>query len=348
MAAAYSKRRRDDRQPLPPTWFPPFVPGSRHKAPECPLWGNLTKHTADMIRHDLEAAGIAYRDDNGRVADFHSLRGTYISLIVSAWAASVKTAQTLARHSTPSLTIGIYAKASVHDLAGAVESLPDLTRDRPEPEAATLAATGTDGQPIRKLFAHYLPTGGDGKAVTGQRRNAGGTERANRAQSSMGPQFPVKQRLWTPLVGIIRPLTEAEGVGFKPTDRRNLSTVFKTVPIDHSGTPPEIEQNCRRRNGKRIESSAARGSRKGRSLADLVDDVFGDVDRHVDGHGQGDGVAGTRVDLDELAVVADAQLGEIGVLAQLVDVDVLQLAAQQLDRVRQQVVSQRALGRAGS
>ena len=34
---------------------------------------------------------------------------------------------------------------------------------------------------------------------------------------------------------------EAEGVGFEPTDRRNLSTVFKTVPINHSGTPPRIE-----------------------------------------------------------------------------------------------------------
>jgi hypothetical protein len=34
---------------------------------------------------------------------------------------------------------------------------------------------------------------------------------------------------------------EAEGVGFEPTDRRNLSTVFKTVPINHSGTPPKAQ-----------------------------------------------------------------------------------------------------------
>ena len=61
----------------------------------------------------------------------------------------------------------------------------------------------------------------------------------------------------------------------------------------------------------------------------------------------GDRVAGPRVDLDELAVVADPELGEIGVVAQLVDVDVLQLAAEQLDRVGQQVVGQRARGRAG-
>ena len=55
----------------------------------------------------------------------------------------MKTCQTLARHSTPSLTIGIYAKASLHDINGAVENLPDLTAPRPQPEA--LRMTGTDG-----------------------------------------------------------------------------------------------------------------------------------------------------------------------------------------------------------
>ncbi len=107
VAAAYSKRRRDDRQPLPPTMVPALRSWIAYKAPGRPLWGRLTKHTADMMRHDLQAAGIAYRDDNDRVADFHCLRGSYISLIVSG-DASVKTAQTLARHSTPSLTIGIW------------------------------------------------------------------------------------------------------------------------------------------------------------------------------------------------------------------------------------------------
>src|SRR5208283_1212974 len=97
--------------------------------------------------------------------------------------------------------------------------------------------------------------------------------------------------------------------------------------------------------GKWISSDRRLCRSEGRSLADLVDDVFGHVDRHVDGHGQGDGVAGARIDLDELAVVSDPQLGEIGVLAQLVDVNVLQLPSQKLDRVRQQVMSQRALGR---
>ena len=84
----------------------------------------MTARTAEMLRFDLEAAGIPYETDSG-VADFHSLRGCYISYLVAS-GASVKTCQTLARHSDPKLTIGIYAKASRFDLNSAVESLPDL------------------------------------------------------------------------------------------------------------------------------------------------------------------------------------------------------------------------------
>jgi hypothetical protein len=111
-----------------------------------------------MIRVDLEAAGIAYETPSG-VVDFHALRGCYISFLVSS-GASVKTCQTLARHSTPSLTIGIYAKESLHDISGAVDALPDLTPEVPAPEA--LAATGTHGQHIDKRFALPLPYSGDG------------------------------------------------------------------------------------------------------------------------------------------------------------------------------------------
>jgi hypothetical protein len=93
-----------------------------------------------MLRSDLVAAGIPYETGTG-VIDFHALRGTYVSHLVAS-GASVKVCQTLARHSTPSLTIGIYAKASVHDLTGAVEALPDLNAAAPRTEA--LAATGTD------------------------------------------------------------------------------------------------------------------------------------------------------------------------------------------------------------
>src|SRR5947209_12216966 len=74
--------------------------------------------------------------------------------------ASVKTCQTLARHSTPSLTIGIYAKASLHDIKGAVESLPDQPPVAPRTEPR--AATGTDAAHINTHPSLRFPYAGDG------------------------------------------------------------------------------------------------------------------------------------------------------------------------------------------
>jgi integrase len=137
--AGYTKNGKEAVQPVAPVladrlalWLAALPPGQ-------PVF-SLPKRTAAMIRVDLEAAGIAYETHSG-VVDFHALRGCYISFLVSS-GASVKTCQTLARHSTPSLTIGIYAKASLHDISGAVDALPDLSPVNPAPEP--MAATGTD------------------------------------------------------------------------------------------------------------------------------------------------------------------------------------------------------------
>jgi hypothetical protein len=58
----------------------------------------------------------------------------------------VKVAQELARHSTPTLTIGRYSHTRLHDVSAALDSLPDLDATKPDNEPATLAATGTDGR----------------------------------------------------------------------------------------------------------------------------------------------------------------------------------------------------------
>jgi site-specific recombinase XerD len=107
-----------------------------YRTPGKPVFGKLTPR---MSRVDLEAAKIACETDSG-FADFHSLRGDFISYVVSS-GASVKTCQTLARHSNPQLTIGIYAKVSLHAINGAVESLPDLGALKPEPESLRLTGT---------------------------------------------------------------------------------------------------------------------------------------------------------------------------------------------------------------
>ena len=126
---------------------------------EAPVFGKLTSHNILLIRADLEAAGIPYRDASDRVADFHSLRHSYISTLARS-SASVKVVQTLARHSTPTLTFSVYAHVGLFDQAGALAALPDLgpTTTTAEP----LAATGTEGPNRPQNPSLHFPYGGDG------------------------------------------------------------------------------------------------------------------------------------------------------------------------------------------
>jgi integrase len=136
-----SKNGKEAVQPISRELAERLRPWLDRKTPGTRVFGDrLTDRTAEMLRVDLKAAGIPYETASG-IVDFHGTRVTYVSDLVSS-GASVKTCQTLARHSTPSLTIGIYAKASLHDINGAVESLPSRGSGRTEPEM--LAATGTD------------------------------------------------------------------------------------------------------------------------------------------------------------------------------------------------------------
>ena len=103
---------------------------------------------------------MSLRDRSG-VVDFHASRVSYITNLVAS-GASVKTCQTLARHSTPSLTIGRYAKTTPPEIKGAVESLPNPTSIRPKSDVADLAASVADGNQISMRLAHRQPTGDGG------------------------------------------------------------------------------------------------------------------------------------------------------------------------------------------
>jgi hypothetical protein len=82
---------------------------------------------------------LAYRDGAGRYADFHALRHSFISNLVSG-GVHPKTAQRLARHSTITLTMDRYTHLRRDDLADAVTALPDLSGP-----ARQAAVTGTYG-----------------------------------------------------------------------------------------------------------------------------------------------------------------------------------------------------------
>jgi len=163
--AAYSKHRRKDIQPIRSDLGELLRSWLDERPRDARVFGKLPNSAARMLKKDMDSARLAWtkeaKTDNerkrreasdflrhnnsaGEVVDFYATRHTYISGIVAS-GASVKTAQELARHSTPTLTIGRYAHTRLHDLRGALEALPDTTPKQPDgTEAAEHRATGTD------------------------------------------------------------------------------------------------------------------------------------------------------------------------------------------------------------
>ena len=86
--------------------------------PENPLL-YVPTHPARELRRDLKAADIKDETPAGKV-DFHAFRVTYVTMIVEG-GATVKEAQSLARHASPTLTMNVYAKADRGRMAGVVE-----------------------------------------------------------------------------------------------------------------------------------------------------------------------------------------------------------------------------------
>jgi len=125
--ATNSKRRRKDKLPLRKDMASElqayFV--NKNKLPASQAF-NLPIRTADMLKIDLEAAGIPYVDESGRYADYHSLRHDTGTLLAAS-GVNVKTAQTLMRHSNVNLTLNVYTHTLTGQEAQAVESLPDLS-----------------------------------------------------------------------------------------------------------------------------------------------------------------------------------------------------------------------------
>jgi integrase/recombinase XerD len=105
--ACYSKNGREAVQPITrelADGLRPFLEGKPPGEPVLPF----PEKAAKMLRFDLEAAGIPYQDESGRVLDFHALRHSYITHLIHS-GADPKTVQELARHSTITLTIDRYS-----------------------------------------------------------------------------------------------------------------------------------------------------------------------------------------------------------------------------------------------
>jgi integrase len=147
LKAAYSKHRREDTIPLRPDVAEMMREYLADKPAGEAFWrGGWTDKGAAMVRMDLAAAGIPYQDEDGTYFDFHSLRHQFISNLAAA-GVHPKVAQTLAQHSTITLTMDTYSHLGMVDVTGALEKLPSLPPQRPAAEAGRLRATGTYDAP---------------------------------------------------------------------------------------------------------------------------------------------------------------------------------------------------------
>ena len=107
---------------------------------------------AEILRKDLECAGVSYQDESGRFADFHSFRHSFCTQVIQS-GATAKEAQALARHSTSALTLDVYAHVGLYDERRAVERLPKLHIDSEDSAKNRSIAlkTGTDNQPVNAV-----------------------------------------------------------------------------------------------------------------------------------------------------------------------------------------------------
>ncbi|MDA1252832.1 MAG: site-specific integrase, partial [Planctomycetota bacterium] len=94
---------------------------------DSPLF-NVPTGLRRILDRDLKAAGIPKRDDRGRTIDVHALRHTFGTML-SQGGVAPRTAQAAMRHSSIDLTMNVYTEPRLLDVAGAMESLPNLPLD---------------------------------------------------------------------------------------------------------------------------------------------------------------------------------------------------------------------------
>jgi integrase len=134
---ALTKNRKGAAQALPSDLADALRTYLHGRAAGEAVWpGNWADNAADMMRGDLDAAGIPFEvpGTGGKplAADFHALRHT-CGVLAEQGGASLREVMALMRHSDPKLTMRIYGRLQLHDLAETVGAMPRIV---PGPDGA--------------------------------------------------------------------------------------------------------------------------------------------------------------------------------------------------------------------
>lgn len=130
-----SKRRRRDVLPLRADTAADLGVHLAGRTPKAKAF-SFGRHwrAAETVRRDLKDAGVQTED-----RDFHCFRHTFVTRLERA-RVTPKLMQTLARHSTPALTLGVYTHLAADEEARAVGALPSLGPATKEPRAVAVGA----------------------------------------------------------------------------------------------------------------------------------------------------------------------------------------------------------------
>jgi integrase len=132
VAAGYTKNRRPTTLPMPHDLAEDLRPYVATIKPGSPIFPLPKGKGSRLIRRDLKAAGIPYRDAAGLVFDFHSLR-CELATLADAAGISPRTVQRMMRHSSLELT-DRYSRIRAVDIEAATSKLPSL---KPQPDQHT-------------------------------------------------------------------------------------------------------------------------------------------------------------------------------------------------------------------
>jgi integrase len=125
--------------------------------PATPLF-KVPEGLVKIMDRDLRLAGIAKRDERGRILDVHALRTTFGTLL-SKGGVTPRTAQAAMRHSKIDLTMNVYTDPALLDVRAALNALPSLPLGGAQDVTRELAkATGTEDLRPRTLAPVLAPT----------------------------------------------------------------------------------------------------------------------------------------------------------------------------------------------
>jgi site-specific recombinase XerC len=141
VAAAYTKNGNEAVQPLPLDIAADLRSWLAARPAGAAAFDMPHGRGARMLRFDLEAAGVPYRDAAGRVFDFHALRCQFATEL-DRQGTPPRVVQRLMRHATLEQS-DRYTRPRAVDLERAVAALPSFRPD-PQKERQALRATGTD------------------------------------------------------------------------------------------------------------------------------------------------------------------------------------------------------------